>query len=72
MPKEEVRTHLKIDVKLFNFVLPGFENIIVEKDLMRLKEFRIALSTNEETYRAKIIDMLDKGRFPASCQGRND
>lgn len=63
MPKEEVRTHLKMDMKLFNFVLPGFKNIIVEKDLIRLKEFRIALSTNEETYRLKIIDLLDKGGF---------
>lgn len=63
MPKEGVRTHLKIDMKLFNFVLPGFKNIIVEKDLIRLKEFKIALSTNEETYRLKIIDMLEKGGF---------
>lgn len=63
MPKEGVRTHLKIDMKLFNFVLPGFKNIIVDKDLIRLKEFKIALSTNEETWRMKIIDMLDKGGF---------
>ena len=70
MPKEEVRTHLKIDVKLFNFVLPGFKNIIVEKDLMRLQDFRIALSTNEETHRSKIIDMLEKGGFqpPAKAE----
>jgi selenocysteine-specific elongation factor len=63
MPKEEARTQLKIDVKLFNFVLSGFKNIIVERDLIRLKEFKIALSTNEETYRSKIIDMLEKGGF---------
>ena len=63
MPKEEVRTHFKIDMKLFIFLLPGFENIIVEKDLVRLKEFRIALSTSEETSRVKIIDMLDKAGF---------
>ncbi|MBS1115550.1 MAG: selB [Nitrospirae bacterium] len=70
MPKEEVRTHLKIDVKLFNFVLPGFKNIFVEKDLMRLLDFRIALSTNEETHRSKIIDMLEKGGFqpPAKAE----
>lgn len=63
MPKEEIRTHLKIDVKLFNFVLTGFKNITVEKDLVRLKEFRIALSTNEEANRSKIIDLLEKGGF---------
>lgn len=63
MPKEEVRTHLKIDMKLFNFVLPGFKNIIVEKDLVRLKEFSIALSSNDETLRLKIIDIIGKGGF---------
>jgi selenocysteine-specific elongation factor len=63
MPKEEIRTHLKIDVKLFNFVLTGFKNITVEKDVVRLKEFRIALSTNEEANRSKIIDLLEKGGF---------
>ena len=63
MPKEEIRTTLKMDPKLFNFVLSGFKDILVEKDLVRLKAFRIALSTNEETYRKKIIEMLEKGGF---------
>ena len=63
MPKEEVRTHLKLDVKLFNFVLTGFKNITVDKDLARLKEFSIALSTNEEATRSKIIALLEKGGF---------
>lgn len=63
MPKEEVRTHLKIDVKLLNFVLTGFKNITVDKDLVRLKDFRIALSTNEEANRSKIIELLEDGGF---------
>ena len=61
MPKEEIRTLLKIDQKLFNFLLPGFKNVVVEKDLIRMKDFKIALSGSEETHRAKIIDMLEKG-----------
>jgi len=63
MPKEEVRTSLRLDVKLFNFVLPRFSNISVEKDLMRLKEFRIALSSSEEAFRSKVIDLVAKGGF---------
>ncbi len=63
MPKEEVRTLLKTDQKLFNFLLPRFKNIIVEKDLIRLKDFKIALSGSEETYRSKIIAILEKGGF---------
>jgi len=61
MPKEEIRTLLKADQKLFNFLLPGFKNVVVEKDLIRMKDFKIALSGSEETHRAKIIDMLEKG-----------
>jgi selenocysteine-specific elongation factor len=63
MPKEEVRTNLRMDAKLFNFALSGFGNIMVEKDLMRLKEFKIALSSNEENYRSKIIALLVQGGF---------
>jgi selenocysteine-specific elongation factor len=63
MPKEEIRTNLRMDVKLFNFVLPYFDKIVVDKDLLRLKEFKIALSTNEETCRTRIMDMLVQGRF---------
>ncbi|MDH4230906.1 MAG: selenocysteine-specific translation elongation factor [Nitrospirota bacterium] len=69
MPKEEIRTLLKADQKLFNFLLPGFKSIIVDKDLVRLKDFRIALSGSEETYRTKIIDMLEKGGFQPPAKG---
>lgn len=63
MPKEEVRTNLRLDVKLFNFLLPRFRNIIVDKDLMRLKDFKISLSSNEEAFRTKIIDLIAQGGF---------
>jgi selenocysteine-specific elongation factor len=70
MPKEEVRATLRLEVKLFNFILPVFGNIAVERDLLRLKEFRIALSKNEETYRSQIIDILNKAGFqpPAKAE----
>jgi selenocysteine-specific elongation factor len=70
MPKEEIRTLLKADQKLFNFLLPGFKNVIAEKDLIRMKDFKIALSGSEETHKAKIIDMLEKGGFlpPAKAE----
>jgi selenocysteine-specific elongation factor len=63
MPKEEIRTNLRMDVKLFNFVLPYFDKVVVDKDLLRLKEFKIALSTNEEAHRSKIMDLLVQGGF---------
>jgi selenocysteine-specific elongation factor len=63
MPKEEVRTNLRLDVKVFNFVLPRFRSIVVEKDLMRLKDFRIALTSNEEAFKSKVNDLVANGAF---------
>ncbi len=63
MPKEEVRHTLKIDPRLFNFVLSGIKDVASEKDILRMRDFRIALSGSEEVHRTKIIEMLEKGGF---------
>jgi selenocysteine-specific elongation factor len=63
MPKEEVRTVLKIDPKLFNFILAALADVVAEKDLLRSRDFKIALSSSEEEYRAKIRELLEKGGF---------
>jgi selenocysteine-specific elongation factor len=63
MPKEEVRTILKIDPRLFNFVLSGLKEVVVEKDLLRSRDFKIALSSSEEENREKIRELLEKGGF---------
>jgi selenocysteine-specific elongation factor len=63
MPKEEVRNQLRIEPKIFNFILSGLENVVTEKDLLRLKEFRIALTSSEETFKTKIVEALEKGGF---------
>lgn len=63
MPKEEVRTHLKIESRLFNFLLASIQSVSAEKDIIKLREFRIALSSTEESNKSKIIELLDKGGF---------
>jgi len=63
MPKEEVRTLLNIDPRLFNFLLASLKELVVDKDLLRLKDFTIALSGAAEAHKAKIIDLLTKGGF---------
>jgi selenocysteine-specific elongation factor len=63
MSKEELRNQLKIDARTFNFVLAGLNNFVVEKDLVRLAEFKVALSSSEEGYSAKILALLEKGAF---------
>jgi selenocysteine-specific elongation factor len=63
MPKEEVRTNLKVDQKLFNFVLSGLEDVVADRNLLRSREFRISLSSSEEEYRTRILELLEKGGF---------
>jgi len=63
MSKEEIRNQLKIDPGLFNFILASLQNVVVEKDLVRLKDFKIALSNSEEEHQKKILELLEKGRF---------
>ena len=63
MSKEELRNQLRMDARIFNFILAGLKNIAVEKDLVRLGEFKIALSSSEEGYSAKILGLLEKGGF---------
>ncbi|MDA8079522.1 MAG: selenocysteine-specific translation elongation factor [Nitrospiraceae bacterium] len=63
MAKEEARTHLGLDPRLFSFVLTAMKNIVTEQNIIRLKEFRIALSSNEEEVKAKILQALEQAGF---------
>jgi selenocysteine-specific elongation factor len=63
MPKEEVRTLLNSDPRLFNFLLASLRDVIVDKDLLRLKDFTVALSGAAEAHKSKIIDLLRQGEF---------
>jgi selenocysteine-specific elongation factor len=63
MSKEEIRNQIRIDARLFNFILSGLKGVLVEKDLVRLSDFKVALSSSEEEFRVKIIEALEKGRF---------
>ncbi len=63
MPKEEVRNHLKVDQRLFNFVLTSLDKIAVEKNLVRLRDFKIALSSSAEAYKTQLLDVLEKTGF---------
>lgn len=63
MSKEEIRNQLRIDARLFNYILNGLKGVLVEKDLVRLSDFKVALSSSEEEFRVKILEALEKGKF---------
>jgi len=63
MPKEELRTHLKIEPRLFGNLLTSVKDIIAEKELVRLATFKAALSQVDESVKAKILELLEKTAF---------
>ena len=63
MAKEEMRTQLGLDPRLFSFVLTGTKGVIAEQNIVRLREFRIALSSNEEEVKTKILGALQQAGF---------
>lgn len=63
LPKEEARAHLDINPKLFNFILANSEQVSVEKDLIRLKDFKVALTNSEEEFKSGIMALLNRNRF---------
>lgn len=63
LQKEEVRTSLSVETGLFTFILTHSDRIVVEKNLIRLRDFKAALTVNEEEYSSKITELLNKSRF---------
>ncbi len=63
MSKEEMRNQVRTDGRLFNFILSGLADVLVEKDLVRLRDFKVALSSSEEEFRVKVVELLNKGGF---------
>ncbi len=63
MSKEEIRNQLRIDARLFNYILTGLAGVLAEKDLVRLSEFKVELSSREEEIKVKVLDLLEKCGF---------
>ncbi len=63
MPKEELRSTFKIDPRLFSGLIASLKDIVMEKEIIRLKTFSTVLSQAEETQKSKIIDLLQKNEF---------
>lgn len=63
MPKEEVRAQLKIDQKIFNALTVAMEEVVMDKDLMRLSSFKVSLSEVDKGIETKILNMLEQSGF---------
>ena len=60
MSKEELRTILRLDPKVFSGVISLISDIKIEKDIIRLRDF---VSTPSEEDMAKILSLLKDGGF---------
>ena len=63
MLKEEIRAHINIDPRLFGNFIASLKEIVLEKELVRLATFKVALSEVDETTKTKILELLDKSGF---------
>jgi selenocysteine-specific elongation factor len=63
MPKEELRAAFKIDSRLFGGLIASLDDIVMEKEIIRLKTFSTVLSQAEETLKTRILDLLQKNEF---------
>lgn len=61
--KEEVKSILKIDQKIFNALVNSISNIVIDKDTMRLADFKISLSDADENMKKQIVMLLEQNPF---------
>ena len=63
MLKEELRANLKIEPRFFSNLIPSLKDVVIEKELVRLATFSVALSQVDETLKTNILGLLEKGGF---------
>jgi selenocysteine-specific elongation factor len=63
MLKEELRAHFSLEPRLFGNYLSSIKEIVIEKEMVRLSSYRVALSQVDETLKGKILELLEKGGF---------
>lgn len=69
MPKEELKAAMKIDLRVFNSLIEKMDDVVVEKEMLRLGSFAVALSGGNLGLKDKILEVLEKeGLQPSSRQ----
>ncbi len=64
MLKEDLKSRLKdLSAKTFVSLLPSINSIVVEKELVRLKEFKPTLSVIDESIKINVVSLLEKAGF---------
>jgi len=61
MSKEELRAGFVLDQRLFSNLIAALKDLVIEKDLIRLSSFKVALSKSDEGIKTEIRNVLEKG-----------
>jgi selenocysteine-specific elongation factor len=60
MQKEELRTYLNFEPKLFDFLISESEGIVIEREIVRLETFRTSLSQADELLKTNVYGLLER------------
>ena len=63
MLKEELRANLNIEPRFFSNLITSLKDVVIEKELVRLATFSVALSQVDETLKTNMLGLLEKGGF---------
>lgn len=63
MLKEELRARTAIEPRLFGNLISSIKEIVIDKELVRLASFKATLSQVDESVKAHILVLLEKGGF---------
>ena len=61
--KEELRSHIRLKPKLFDQMLTVLEDVIADRDIVKLHTFKIALSEEDTVLRKTILEILGNAEF---------
>ncbi|MCI0469543.1 MAG: SelB C-terminal domain-containing protein, partial [Nitrospirae bacterium] len=61
--KPGVKPDLRVEQQMFGVLIPLIEDVAGEKEILRLKGFKVALSTVNEDAKGKIVSLLEKDGF---------
>jgi selenocysteine-specific elongation factor len=60
MQKEELRTYLNFEPKLFGFLISASKEIVIEKEIVRLATFQPILTKLDGALKTAVIEVLEK------------
>lgn len=69
MPKEELRARFSINTDSFSELLSLLDNVTIEKDILRLRDYKVSTKLIDRSIKEKVISILERSRFQPPFRG---